>query len=195
MDTTRPQPLATQHYSQQITHDGQGGVEGSCAGSGAVTAWATSSTRGASAASSGSGSSSASAPPNKPHTTTANTNDGQDGVEGSCAGSGADAAWASPSIRGTSIASSGIGSSGANVPPNRIRTNQRCCLTHIAGSRPYKSFLRHIPIYLQEEESTNHKKGRTWIELLIIYKMMGYDTPASQPKDDGSPALIKWSLG
>ena len=116
-----------------------------------------------------------------------------DDARGGSAGNGAATASAASDSGGTSTASSGNGSSGANVSSrNRLRLNKRSCITHLAGSRPYRNFLRHCPIYLHNEKTANTTRGRTWIELLIIYRMMGNEATTH---DEARTAPIRWSLG
>ena len=114
-----------------------------------------------------------------------------DGAGGSSAGNGAATALTSSMIGRTSVASSGNGSSRSSVLPlNRLRFNRKSSITHLVGSRPFKTFLRSSPIYLHEAANTT--RGRTWIELLIIYRMLGYEI---QTRGGDRQALTRWSLG
>ena len=164
-------------------------ARGGSAGNGAATASAASDSGGTSTASSGNGSSGANiSSPHHPYPTTTI----QDEVGGSSAGNGAATALTPPGARGTSTASSGNSSSRANVSSeSKLRLNTKSCITHLSGSRPYRTFLRNSPIYLHDEKD-NTTKGRTWIELLIIYRMMGGDAP---DQADSEQKTIRWSLG
>ena len=63
------------------------------------------------------------------------------------------------------------------------------------GAKPYKQFLQNLPAYLHNEAAPGSGGGRTWMELFIIYHMMGHSTPAPQATKDTSQASAKWSLG
>ena len=103
--------------------------------------------------------------------------------------------------------SSGSGSDSASAPQNnhqtadppqtthtsRLRCNKTSRVMHISGARPYKQFLHDTPIYLHNENTPTATRGRTWIELLIIFHMMGFSTPA--PQTTSSQAIERWSLG
>ena len=59
------------------------------------------------------------------------------------------------------------------------------------GARPCKHFIQQLPIYIHTSTTPPTTKGRTWMELFIIYHMMGNTSPAPQPQ----LGMNKWSLG